>query len=408
MLDPGLGVETSPPHDAVAGPAGPADHVHVVHRALGHGIPDLIGAPGIVAGHGQIEAVLVGEPRGGIHAVAHREHHRVARDHARLAGADGVDPVALPLEPRLLDLQARHAAALRHHPPGRGEEAEGQARAGARLRLGALAQRAQELVGILAGGLQTRSDAGDLRAVEVAVEGVLDVLELAVVVRLLEGAAARDRDHRVAVAEVDAVVRDVHHDVAHPHDGHAAAHGVGLLAEGRQAVVVVDEILGVVDAREPLALDAQVLGALRADREHERVEAELAQLADGEGPAVRHRHVPEIGDPRIGENFLELPPQPRLHLVLVEEDAVLGEPARLDVTIEQEDAATLGRERPGGEEPRRAGADHGDDVSHRVPSRCVRHATSHPIGLRCAIRHHSTGATRGPARALDHFGRRGV
>src|SRR6185295_9944890 len=103
VLDAGLGVEASPAHDAVTGATGPAHHVHVVHRVLGLGIPHLIGPRRVVAGDGQIESVLVGEPRGGIHAVADREYHGVGRDHARLAGADRADPVALPLEPRLLD-----------------------------------------------------------------------------------------------------------------------------------------------------------------------------------------------------------------------------------------------------------------------------------------------------------------
>jgi hypothetical protein len=109
------------------------------------------------------------------------------------AGITLVSPVptalirfALPLEPRLLDLEARHAAAFLQHPPGRGEEAEGQARAGARLRLG----RWPSAGGARRGSWPRLRDAagcGDLLAVEVAVEGVLDVLELAVVVRFLEG-----------------------------------------------------------------------------------------------------------------------------------------------------------------------------------------------------------------------------
>src|SRR4029450_7278820 len=108
-----------------------------------------------------------------------------------------------------------------------------------------------------------------------------------------------------------------------------------------------------------------------------------------------HPHVPEIRDPRTGEDPLDLTPQPRLHLVLVEKDAVLGEPTRLDVAIEQEDAATLGAESPRGEQPRRAGADHGGDVPRCKCARCVRHAPPWPTGLRRAIRHPSTG---GPAR----------
>jgi hypothetical protein len=200
------------------------------------------------------------------------------------------------------------------------------------------------------------------------IEGVLDVLELAVVVRLLEGPAPGDGHHLVAVAEMRAVVGDVDHHVADPDDGHALAHRVGLLAEGRQAVVVIDEVLGVIDARQMLALDAQVLGALCADGEDERVEAEGLQIRNREIASLGHRDVSEIGYERVGEDLLELPAKPALHLVLVQEDAVLGEPAGLDVPVEQDHPAALRGQRASGEEAGRTGPDHCDEMK-----RVVRH-----------------------------------
>ncbi len=227
---------------------------------------------------------------------------------------------------------------------------------------GLAASAAQQLVRVLARRHQPGPDALDLLAVERVVEGILDVLELAVVVGLLERAAPRDRDDLVAVREVGAVVRDVHHHVADAHDGHAAAHREGPLAEGRQAVVVIDEVLGVVDARQPLALDAQVLGALRADRVDERVEAEARQAGDREIALVRDRHVSKVGYERVGEDLVELAAQPALHLVLVEEDAVLGQPARLDVPVEQDHAGAGRGEGAGGEETGGPRADHRDEM----------------------------------------------
>jgi hypothetical protein len=134
------------------------------------------------------------------------------------------------------------------------------------------------------------------------------------------------------------------------------------LAERREAVVVIHEILGVVRAGQPLALDAEVLGALGADGEHERVEAHPGQGLDGEIAALRDGHVPQVGDARIAEDLLELPAQAALHLVLVEEDPVLGEAARLDVAVDQDHAGALRGERAGGEETGGARADHRDQV----------------------------------------------
>ena len=303
-----------------------------------------------------------------VHPVAHREHHRVARDHRRLAGADGRDAIALALEPRLLHLEAHHAALVGDHPPRGGEEAKAEPGAGRRLRLGPGRERREQLVGILAGLDQARADPLDLLPVEGVIEGVLDVLEFAVVVGLLEGPASGHRDDLVGAAEVRAVVGDVHHDVADPDDGDPPADRVGLLAEGGQVVVVIDEVLGVVDAGQPLALDPQILGALRADGEDQRVESEGLQVRDRHVSMLRHSHVSEVGYAGITEDLLELAAEAALHLVLVQEDAVFGEAAGLDVPVEQDDAAALGGQRAGREESRRAGSNHCDEMK-----RVVRH-----------------------------------
>jgi hypothetical protein len=365
VLDSGLRVEPRAADHAVAGAPGPAHHEDARLRRAGGGIEHLVGGGRVLARHREVEPVLVRQARVLVHPVAHREDHGVRREHRGLAGADRGDAVAVALEAGLLDLEADHAAPLRHHPPGRGQKAEAEAGAGAGGRLGPGCERAERLVGVLARGQDPRPYARDLLAVEGVVEGVLDVLELAVVVRLLERPTTRDRDDLVAVGEVGAVVRDVHHHVADADDGHAAAHREGPLAEGRQPVVVVDEILGVVDAREALAVDSEILRALRADRVDERIESHGRQLAYREVALVGDRDMPEIGYERIAENLLELSSQAALHLVLVEEDAVLGEAARLDVPVEKHHAGAAGGERAGGEEPGGPRADHRDEM-HRI------------------------------------------
>ncbi len=163
-----------------------------------------------------------------------------------------------------------------------------------------------------------------------------------------------------------AVVRDVHHHVADPDDGHAAAHGIGLLAEWRQAIVVVDEVFGVVHAGQPLTLDAEVLRSLRPDGEDQGVEADRGQVGHRQVPGLRDRDVAQVGHAGIGEDLLELPAKPALHLVFVEEDAVLGEPARLDVPVQQHHAAAGRGEGTGGEETSGAGADHRDGMERLV------------------------------------------
>src|SRR5262249_57266676 len=171
------------------------------------------------------------------------------------------------------------------------------------------------------------------------------------------------------VTVVRAVVRDVDHHVAHAYDGDLAPYGEIALGKGGEAIVVIDEVLGVIDAGQPLTLHPEIFRALGAMGEHEGIEAKALQVRDGERSVAAYVHVPDVGDARIAQDLLELASQPALHLVLVEEDAVLGEPARLDVAVEEEDAAARGGEGPGRKEPGGAGPDYRHDaqgvVSHR-------------------------------------------
>ncbi len=68
----------------------------------------------------------------------------------------------------------------------------------------------------------------------------------------------------------------------------------------------------------------------------------------------------QVGDARIAQDLLELAAQTALHLVLVEEDPVLGEAARLDVAVEQYDAMSRLGEFTRAINARRARADHND------------------------------------------------
>jgi hypothetical protein len=74
----------------------------------------------------------------------------------------------------------------------------------------------------------------------------------------------------------------------------------------------------------------------------------------------------QVRDARVGEDLLELAPEPALHLVLVEEDPVLGEPAGLDVAVEEQDSAARGRQRPRREKTRGACPHDSDHVSEFI------------------------------------------
>ncbi len=126
---------------------------------------------------------------------------------------------------------------------------------------------------------------------------------------------------------------------------------------------MIHEVLGVIDAREAFAFDAEVFRALSPVREHQRIEAQPQELLDGEGAVGTDGHVAQVGDARVAQDFVELAPQATFHLVLVEEDAVLGEASGLDVAIEQEDPTTSIGEGAGGEESRRTCPDDGDYVA---------------------------------------------
>jgi hypothetical protein len=78
---------------------------------------------------------------------------------------------------------------------------------------------------------------------------------------------------------------------------------------------MIDEVLGVIDAGEPLALDAEIFRALGSVGEHECVEAQLQELLDGEGPSRPTGTWPS-SDAGIAEDLVELAPQAAFILYL--------------------------------------------------------------------------------------------
>src|SRR5262249_62053394 len=107
-----------------------------------------------------------------------------------------------------------------------------------------------------------------------------------------EGCAPGDGDDRFGVAVRRAVGRDVDPHVATAHDGEPAPNGELALGEGGEAVVVIDEVLGVIDAGQPLALHPEILRPLGAMGEHKGVEAKALQVRDRERSVAAYAHVP--------------------------------------------------------------------------------------------------------------------
>jgi hypothetical protein len=78
--------------------------------------------------------------------------------------------------------------------------------------------------------------------------------------------------------------------------------------------------------------------------------------------------VAEVENLRIGKYALELLAQPGLHLFLIDEDAVLGQTAGLDITVEQDHAMSRFGKLARAIDARRPRPDHNDQVLFRHSS----------------------------------------
>ena len=157
-------------------------------------------------------------------------------------------------------------------------------------------------------------------------------------------------------------MRDVKHDIADADDGDTPANREVLPAERRQFVVVVDQVLGVVDAAQVLAGQAQPFGALRAHGDQDGLKAEAAQLVQGQVAIVANRYVAPILNLRQAHQLAKLLAQTFFHFVFVRKDAVFGQAARFDIAVEQHHMRTRHGQLARGKQAGRSGADNSYEI----------------------------------------------
>jgi hypothetical protein len=217
-------------------------------------------------------------------------------------------------------------------------------------------------VGVLVDPVEFRGNPVDFGANLFDIHRAADDLELAGRTRTFVGAATiHDRggiDLLFAAQPVD----DIERDVSESNDADVVADGEFLLAEWRQFVEVVDEILGVKHAFGIFALQAQPARALCSDRHDDGVEAQRPDLVHRDIGVLADLDVPEVVDVRLVQDAPKDRAQPALHAVFVRVNSKLREPAGFDIPVEHHDVVAFRGELVGPVDRCGAGPEHRDRV----------------------------------------------
>src|SRR3990170_4698952 len=279
----------------------------------------------------------------GVHLVANRVDHTVQIDSAQLPGPFGHRPPILKNKVVLLYLQgADPSLGIADDLMRRPEVAESEPAIRRRGRF--LYESLEDLLYVLAGGLQTGADLLDFTAHILVIEVLLNHLELAVVVGFLLRAPASHHGHLADLFIVEQPIRDIDHDVAHADNGYPAPDFIRALTERRKLIEVIDDIFSVVDSQTIFPGDPELLGALGPRRDHYGAESDSLQIFQRDRFSLAHRYMAKIEELGIGENPFKVLSEPFLHLLLVKKYPVFRQTARLDVPIEQNhDVPCLGK-----------------------------------------------------------------
>ena len=87
---------------------------------------------------------------------------------------------------------------------------------------------------------------------------------------------------------------NVEHHIAGSNDCAALSEQEAVLAVGRQIVVEIDHVLGVVDSLEIFAWQAQPLGPLSPGRDQDRLKAHGPQVVEGQVALRANDHIAVI------------------------------------------------------------------------------------------------------------------
>ena len=132
-------------------------------------------------------------------------------------------------------------------------------------------------------------------------------------------------------------MRDVHHHVTRPDDGHMLSDIERPVAESGQAIEVIDHVFGMEHALCRISFYADGLSALCADREHDGAGAEGADIVHGEVFSLPDGDVAEVVHVRLLQHLPILLLETATQLQLGRENPVFSQPAELDVTVQDDD-----------------------------------------------------------------------
>ena len=134
----------------------------------------------------------------------------------------------------------------------------------------------------------------------------------------------RHNDHLIDLFKIEQPIGDIDHDITHADDRNPPADLESPLAERRQGIVVIDDILRVINTDGVFSFDAELLGALRARSYDDGTEAHGFEIVQCQSLVLSDCHVTEIKDFGIGENFFKLLTQSSFHLLFFYINAVFG------------------------------------------------------------------------------------
>src|SRR5206468_2630910 len=138
-----------------------------------------------------------------------------------------------------------------------------------------------------------------------------------------------DHMHFADTAASRQPVGNVHHDIADADHRHPLAHFKRTRAESGEQIIMIDAVLGMIDALRRIAFDPDGLGTLSTGREDEDTRLKRLELWDGQMLAFPDGHVSEVMDIGPAEDFPISLSEPSTKLVLIGKDAVFCEPAEL-------------------------------------------------------------------------------
>ncbi|KPL76391.1 hypothetical protein AC812_06995 [Bellilinea caldifistulae] len=114
-----------------------------------------------------------------------------------------------------------------------------------------------------------------------------------------------------------------------------------LLAEGRQFVVMIDHILGVIHPAQMLPRQTQPFCPLRSGCHQNGLKSQPTQVIQRQIPLLTDQHIAKILDIGQLQNLPELSPQTGFHFNFIRVNAVFCQPAGFNVPVEQHHLYTL-------------------------------------------------------------------